>query len=50
MGALANLTSGVAAKLAVASIVVIVGGATELGRVVAPTPPPGDRGDRAEHR
>jgi RNA polymerase sigma factor (sigma-70 family) len=39
LGALANLTSGVATKLAVASVVVIVGGATELGRVVDPTPP-----------
>jgi RNA polymerase sigma factor (sigma-70 family) len=38
LGALANLTSGVVAKLAVA-VVVIVGGATEVGRVVGPTPP-----------
>src|SRR5512133_105548 len=39
LGALANLTPAVAAKLAVA-VVVIVGGATEVGRVVGPTPPP----------
>jgi len=38
LGALANLTSGVATKLLVASVVV-VGGAAELGRVVDPTPP-----------
>jgi RNA polymerase sigma factor (sigma-70 family) len=38
LGTLANLTSGVATKLAVASVVVIAGGATELGRV-DPTPP-----------
>jgi RNA polymerase sigma factor (sigma-70 family) len=38
LGALANLTSGVATKIAVA-VVAIVGGATEVGRVVAPTPP-----------
>jgi len=39
MGALAHLASGVATKLAVGSVVVIVGGATELERVVEPTPP-----------
>jgi RNA polymerase sigma factor (sigma-70 family) len=39
LGALANLTSGVATKLAIASAVAIVGGATELGRVVDPTRP-----------
>jgi RNA polymerase sigma factor (sigma-70 family) len=39
LGALANLTSGVATQLAVASVVVIVGGARELGRVVDPAAP-----------
>jgi RNA polymerase sigma factor (sigma-70 family) len=39
IGALANLASGVATKLAVGSVVVIVGGATELERVAGPTPP-----------
>ncbi len=38
LGALASLTSAVATKVAVA-VVVIVGGATAIGRVVSPTPP-----------